>query len=143
MKIDYYGLREHPFQMTPDARLFFPSTVHSRAYANLLYGLAPDHQKAAGEPVTLPGFVRAMFRVEVAIDRTAEQSAQPTAASEDQPQGLKPSSGVRVGTVGVIEPAAGNATARVAVHEGDHFGQTALAWAEVHVGVHQQYVPRR
>ncbi len=40
MKIDYYGLREHPFQMTPDARLFFPSTVHSRAYANLLYGLA-------------------------------------------------------------------------------------------------------
>jgi type II secretory pathway predicted ATPase ExeA len=40
MKIDCYGLREHPFQMTPDARLFFPSTVHSRAYAHLLYGLA-------------------------------------------------------------------------------------------------------
>lgn len=40
MKIDCYGLSEHPFQMTPDARLFFPSTVHSRAYAHLLYGLA-------------------------------------------------------------------------------------------------------
>lgn len=40
MKIDCYDLREHPFQMTPDARLFFPSTVHSRAYAHLLYGLA-------------------------------------------------------------------------------------------------------
>jgi type II secretory pathway predicted ATPase ExeA len=35
-----YRLREHPFRMTPDARLYFPSTVHSRAYAHLLYGLA-------------------------------------------------------------------------------------------------------
>jgi type II secretory pathway predicted ATPase ExeA len=26
--------------MTPDVRLFFPSTVHSRAYAHLLYGLS-------------------------------------------------------------------------------------------------------
>ncbi|MBR0651053.1 AAA family ATPase [Roseomonas terrae] len=40
MKIDCYGFREHPFQMTPDARLFFPSTVHNRAYAHLLFGLA-------------------------------------------------------------------------------------------------------
>jgi type II secretory pathway predicted ATPase ExeA len=40
MKIDCYGLREPPFQMTPDARLFYPSTVHSRAYAHLLFGLA-------------------------------------------------------------------------------------------------------
>lgn len=40
MQIDCYGLREHPFQMTPDARLFFPSTVHSRAYAHLLFGLS-------------------------------------------------------------------------------------------------------
>lgn len=40
MHIDYYGFREHPFQMTPDARLFYASTVHSRAYAHLMYGLA-------------------------------------------------------------------------------------------------------
>jgi type II secretory pathway predicted ATPase ExeA len=40
MRIDIYGLREHPFLMTPDARLFFPSSVHSRAYAHLMYGLA-------------------------------------------------------------------------------------------------------
>lgn len=40
MDFDIYGLREPPFQMTPDARLFFPSTVHSRAYAHLLYGLS-------------------------------------------------------------------------------------------------------
>ena len=40
MDLDMYGFREHPFQMTPDARLFFPSTVHSRAYAHLLYGLS-------------------------------------------------------------------------------------------------------
>jgi len=35
-----YGFREPPFQMTPDIRLFFPSTVHTRAYAHLLYGLS-------------------------------------------------------------------------------------------------------
>jgi len=40
MLTDYYGLREHPFQMTPDARLYYPSTVHSRAYAHLTYGIA-------------------------------------------------------------------------------------------------------
>lgn len=40
MHVDYYGFREHPFQMTPDARLFYASTVHSRAYAHLMYGLA-------------------------------------------------------------------------------------------------------
>ncbi|GGI97467.1 ExeA family protein [Neoroseomonas lacus] len=40
MDIDIYGFREPPFQMTPDPRLFFPSTVHSRAYAHLLYGLS-------------------------------------------------------------------------------------------------------
>lgn len=40
MYIDHYGFREHPFQMTPDARLFYPSAGHSRAYAHLMYGLA-------------------------------------------------------------------------------------------------------
>lgn len=40
MQMDCYGLREHPFQMTPDARLFYASRAHSRAYAHLLFGLA-------------------------------------------------------------------------------------------------------
>lgn len=40
MVLDSYGFRQPPFLMTPDARLFFPSTVHSRAYAHLLYGLS-------------------------------------------------------------------------------------------------------
>ena len=40
MHTDYYGFREHPFLMTPDARLFYPSAGHSRAYAHLMYGLA-------------------------------------------------------------------------------------------------------
>jgi len=40
MQIDCYGLSQHPFQMTPDARLFYPSSVHSRAYAHLLFGLS-------------------------------------------------------------------------------------------------------
>ena len=40
MHIDHYRFREQPFQMTPDARLFFPSSGHSRAYAHLTYGLA-------------------------------------------------------------------------------------------------------
>lgn len=40
MFIERYSLREHPFRMTPDARLFFASSIHSRAYAHLMYGLA-------------------------------------------------------------------------------------------------------
>lgn len=40
MNLDQYGFHEPPFRMTPDVRLFFPSTAHSRAYAHLLYGLS-------------------------------------------------------------------------------------------------------
>jgi general secretion pathway protein A len=40
VQIDTYGFREPPFLMTPDARLYFPSSVHSRAHAHLLYGLS-------------------------------------------------------------------------------------------------------
>ncbi len=40
MHSDYYGLRENAFQMTPDARLFFASSVHRRALAHLAYGIA-------------------------------------------------------------------------------------------------------
>jgi type II secretory pathway predicted ATPase ExeA len=37
---EFYGFHEHPFQMTPDARLFYASSVHSRAYAHLMYGIS-------------------------------------------------------------------------------------------------------
>jgi type II secretory pathway predicted ATPase ExeA len=40
MHLDYYGFREHPFLMTPDPRLFYASSAHSKAYAHLMYGLA-------------------------------------------------------------------------------------------------------
>ncbi|HEY8613581.1 MAG TPA: AAA family ATPase, partial [Roseomonas sp.] len=40
MYSEYYGFREAPFQMTPDARMFFPSSGHSRADAHLLFGLS-------------------------------------------------------------------------------------------------------
>jgi general secretion pathway protein A len=40
MNPELYALHEPPFRMTPDVRLFFPSTAHSRAYAHLLYGLS-------------------------------------------------------------------------------------------------------
>ena len=40
MHIDYYGLRDYPFLMTPDARLFFASSVHAKAHAHLMYGIA-------------------------------------------------------------------------------------------------------
>ena len=43
----------------------------------------------------------------------------------------------------MIQPAAGDAALRLAVHEVDHPPQTLLARVEVHVGVHQQHVPRR
>ena len=40
MYSEYYGFREPPFQMTPDARLFFDSTIHRRAFAHLMFGLS-------------------------------------------------------------------------------------------------------
>lgn len=40
MQNDLYGLRERPFAMTPDARMFYASEVHARAYAHLVFGLA-------------------------------------------------------------------------------------------------------
>lgn len=40
MSSDHYGLRQQPFQMSPDARLFYASSMHRRAFAHLTYGLA-------------------------------------------------------------------------------------------------------
>jgi general secretion pathway protein A len=39
MYADFYGLTAQPFQLTPDARFFFESTVHRQAMAYLIYGL--------------------------------------------------------------------------------------------------------
>jgi hypothetical protein len=45
MYAEFYGLTAQPFQLTPDPRFFFESTVHRRAMAYLVYGLhhAEDH----------------------------------------------------------------------------------------------------
>ena len=40
MYIDYYGFSAKPFQLSPDPRFFFGSSVHSRALAYLRYGLS-------------------------------------------------------------------------------------------------------
>ena len=39
MYAEFYGLTARPFQLTPDARFFFESTVHRQAMAYLVYGL--------------------------------------------------------------------------------------------------------
>jgi general secretion pathway protein A len=39
MYTKFYGLAAPPFQLTPDARFFFESTVHRQAMAYLVYGL--------------------------------------------------------------------------------------------------------
>jgi len=40
MLVEHYGFRKPPFLMTPDARLFYASHGHARAYAHLVYGIA-------------------------------------------------------------------------------------------------------
>lgn len=40
MYTDYYGLNAKPFQLSPDPRFFFGSSVHNRALAYLRYGLS-------------------------------------------------------------------------------------------------------
>jgi general secretion pathway protein A len=39
MVLDYYGLREQPFGVTPDSRYLFLSASHHEALASLLYGI--------------------------------------------------------------------------------------------------------
>lgn len=39
MDENFYGLSASPFQLTPDARFFYESTVHRKAMAYLVYGL--------------------------------------------------------------------------------------------------------
>ena len=39
---EYYNFTLPPFQLTPDHRFFFGSSVHSRAIAHLVYGLAQE-----------------------------------------------------------------------------------------------------
>ncbi len=39
---EYYRLALPPFQLTPDHRFFFGSSVHSRAIAHLVYGLSQE-----------------------------------------------------------------------------------------------------
>jgi len=39
MYAEFYGLAARPFQLTPDARFFFESTVHRQAMAYMVYGL--------------------------------------------------------------------------------------------------------
>src|SRR6516164_639941 len=39
MYAEFYGLTTQPFQLAPDARFFFESTVHRQAMAYLVYGL--------------------------------------------------------------------------------------------------------
>ncbi len=40
MYTEYYRLTGMPFQLTPDRRFFYGSSVHSRAIAHLVYGLS-------------------------------------------------------------------------------------------------------
>lgn len=39
MYTEFYGLTDVPFQLTPDPRFFFESSVHRKAMAHLLFGL--------------------------------------------------------------------------------------------------------
>ena len=37
---DYFGLREPPFNVTPDSRFFFTNSCYDEAFATLRYGIA-------------------------------------------------------------------------------------------------------
>ena len=39
MYLDYYGLKELPFNITPDPRFLFFSAQHREAFDHLLYGI--------------------------------------------------------------------------------------------------------
>ena len=110
--------------------------------AHLLDRLAADHQKAAGEPIARPGLVGRVLGVEMALDRPPQQPAQAAPPRQHQRQRLKLPGGMGIGAVGAIQPAAGNAALRLAIHKIDHPPQALLVRVEVHVGIHQQHVSR-
>lgn len=39
MYLDFYGLKERPFSITPDPRFLVYTAKHKEAYENLLYGI--------------------------------------------------------------------------------------------------------
>src|SRR5215831_10948504 len=39
MFLEYYGMREHPFGVTPDPRFLYLSPTHREALASLVYGI--------------------------------------------------------------------------------------------------------
>lgn len=43
MYLDYYGLRENPFSVTPDPRYLYYSPHHQEAYCHIIYGI--EHRK--------------------------------------------------------------------------------------------------
>ncbi|BBD09270.1 ExeA family protein [Desulfovibrio ferrophilus] len=42
MYLDYYGLRERPFSLSPNPKFFYPSSAHSAALDHLEYGLTQN-----------------------------------------------------------------------------------------------------
>ena len=74
MYIDRYGFREHPFQMTPDARLYYASSVHSRAYAHLMYGIAQGEGFVVVTGEVGAGKTTLVERLCAELDPTASQS---------------------------------------------------------------------
>ena len=64
MYLEYYGLKEAPFSITPDPRYLFMSERHAEALAHLLYGIT----EAGGFTVeAVPSRVRLVRPVQNAV----------------------------------------------------------------------------
>jgi len=51
--LQFYGLREHPFGVSPDPRFLYPSTQHREAMASLIYGI--ENQVGIAALIAEPG----------------------------------------------------------------------------------------
>jgi general secretion pathway protein A len=69
MHFQYFGFREEPFGVTPDARFFFPSPQHAEACASLYYAIA--QRRGFAVLIGAPGLGKTTTLVNVAARMAA------------------------------------------------------------------------
>ncbi|MGB0749215.1 MAG: XrtA/PEP-CTERM system-associated ATPase [Magnetospiraceae bacterium] len=111
MYIDYFGFTADPFQLTPNPKLFFPSSVHNRAKAYLEYGLNQGEgfivitgEVGAGKTTLVTHLLSALDseKYVAATIVTSQLGGEEVLRMAAQSFGLKPQSGDKVDLIAQI-----------------------------------------
>ena len=83
--LEFFGLKDHPFRMTPDTRYFFPSASHQRAIEIIRYGIlrGEGFLVLTGEPGTGKTFLLRVLLAEKLPDKEIACILTPTLSPEE------------------------------------------------------------